>query len=38
MLVAAETFNIFLLTAISKINIGLIKKNNNVAITSNIYY
>ena len=37
MLVAGETFNIFLQTGISNINIFLIKKKNNVVITSNIY-
>ena len=37
MLVAGETFNIFLLTGISNINIFLIKKKNNVVVTSNIH-
>ena len=37
MLVAGETFNIFLLTGISNINIYLIKKKNNVVGTSNNY-
>jgi hypothetical protein len=37
MLVAGETLNIFLLTGISNINIFLIKKKNNMAITSRIY-
>ena len=37
MLVAGEAFDIFLLTGISNINIFLIKKKNNVFVTSNIY-
>ena len=37
MLMAWETFNIFLLTGISHINIFLIRKNNNVVVTINIY-
>ena len=35
--VAGETFNIFLLAAISNRNIFLIKKKNNVVVTSTIY-
>ena len=37
MLVAGETFNIFLLTGISIINIFFIKKKNNVVVNSNIF-
>ena len=37
MLVAGETFNIFLLTGISNINIFIKIKKNNVVVTSNIY-
>ena len=37
MVVAGETFNVFLQTGISNINIFLIKKKTNVVITGNIY-
>ena len=37
MLLAGETLNIFLLTAVSNINIFFIKKKNNVVVYSNIH-
>ena len=37
MLEAGETFNIFLLTGVSNKNIFIIKKKNNVVVTTNIY-
>ena len=37
MLVAGETFNIFLLTGISNINIFFKRKKKNVVVNSNIY-